>query len=98
MPYSPASRLATTPAAPTHVSASASSVTLLAANANRKKVQIANDPSGAILYVSFTSPASSTSYTVAIPAGSLYEDFESVGAIYGIWATASGGACITEWT
>lgn len=87
-----------TPAAPARTAASASSVTLCAANTTRRKLQIANDPGGSTLYVAFASPASATAYTVAIPAGGLYEDMNAQGAVYGIWASASGGCCVTEWT
>ncbi|HNP72988.1 MAG TPA: hypothetical protein PLO33_10805 [Kouleothrix sp.] len=83
----------------TSVGASASSVTVLAANANRLGGVIYND-STAILYLDCTGgTASSTSFsyfvapgaTVEIPAG-------YTGAITGIWSSATGNARVTEFT
>lgn len=85
----------------TNVSGSASSVSILASNANRKGAMITND-SGAILYLKFGTTASTTSYTVQMPAGSYYEFPANpglyTGAVDGIWSSATGAARITELT
>jgi hypothetical protein len=81
-----------------NVSGSASSVTLLASNANRKGATIVND-SSAILYVKFGSTASTTSYTVRMVSNAYYEvPFNYSGIITGIWASATGAARVTEIT
>lgn len=83
-----------------NVAANASSVTLLAANASRKMASIYND-SSAILYLDMSGgTASATSFTTKLQAETLYE-FPLpvyVGAVTGIWASATGAARITEWT
>lgn len=91
---------ATTPTQ-TSVAGSASSVSLLAANNARKGAVITND-SSAVLYIKLGTTASTTSYTVTL-AGSASAPFSSyevpfgyVGAIDGIWASATGNARITE--
>lgn len=91
---------ATTPTL-TSVAASASSVSLLAANNARKGATITND-SSAVLYIKLGATASTTSYTVTLAGAagapfSYYEvPFGYVGAIDGIWASATGNARITE--
>ncbi len=90
---------ATTPTQ-TSVASSASSVSLLAANNARKGATIYND-STQILYLKLGATASTTSYTIQLPAApavnSYYEvPFGYVGAIDGIWASANGNARITE--
>jgi hypothetical protein len=86
---------ATTPTQ-TSVAGSASSVSLLAANNARKGATITND-STAILYVKLGATASVTSYTVKMQTDAYYEvPFGYVGAIDGIWASATGNARITE--
>lgn len=90
-----------TTATVTTVAASASSVTLLAANNARKGATITND-SSAVLYVKFGATASTSSYTVTLAGSgaapfSYYEvPFGYVGIIDGIWASATGNARITE--
>ncbi len=85
-----------TNASQTTVAASASNVTLLAANRNRKGATIYND-SAAICYVKLGATASTTSYSVQLPSGAYYEvPFGYAGIIDGIWATATGNARITE--
>jgi len=82
----------------TNVAGSASSVTLLASNANRLGATIVND-STAILYVKFGTTASSTSYTVRMTLNAYYEvPFGYTGRIDGIWTVAAGNARITELT
>lgn len=78
------------------------STTLKASNANRLGIFITND-TNRILYVSFTATASTTAYTVRIPAnGGMYESSlpQYTGIITGIWASGGSGtgAVITELT
>jgi hypothetical protein len=81
-----------------NVAGSATSVTLLAANNNRKGAQIYND-STAVLYVKFGSTASTTSFTVLMVASAYYEvPAGYVGIITGVWASATGSARVTEET
>lgn len=89
-----------------NVAGSASSVTLIASNANRKGAVIVND-SAATLYIKFGSSASATSFTYVLPgsgsllvpavwempAGTVY-----TGIITGIWGSATGSARCTELT
>lgn len=77
---------------------------ILAANTNRKGATIFND-STALLYLALANvTASSTVYTVQIPAGGYYELPMCDGGVYtgvikGIWASdASGAARVTELT
>jgi hypothetical protein len=82
---------------PANVSASASSVTLAAANASRKRLQVFNDSSAA-LYLKHGSGASATSFTVKVAAGGYYEMPQPVypGIVTGIWDSATGAARVTE--
>lgn len=83
---------------PNSVAASASNVTLLAANAARRGATIMND-STAILYVKFGATASTTSFHVKMAAGSYLEvPFGYTGIIDGIWASATGDARVGEFT
>ena len=80
------------------VSASATAVTLIAANANRRRVIIYND-STAVLRVKLGSAASATSYTYRLGAGDTYEsptDWVYTGIVTGIWDSATGAAQVTE--
>jgi Glycosyl hydrolases family 16 len=101
MPFSPVvSSIAPAPVTGTltNVAASASSVTLLAANANRKQAIFYND-SSANLYLGYTASAVSvTSYTIRIPASGYYEIPWPVytGQVNGIWDSAIGNLRITE--
>jgi len=84
----------------TNVSASATSVQLLAANASRLGATIFND-STSVLYVKFGATASATSYTVQLQAYAYYELPTTAiytGEIDGIWVTATGAARVTELT
>lgn len=82
----------------TNVAASASSVTILAANTARLGATIVND-STQVLYLKMGATASSTSYTVKLAAGAYYEvPFGYTGILDGIWASASGNARVTELT
>lgn len=87
----------------TSVAASASNITLLAANANRLGATIYND-SAAILTVKLGATASSTSKTIVLAdnssgIGGYYEvPYGYTGQIDGFWASATGSARITELT
>lgn len=101
VPITPAGSPSTT-GTPATVAASATSVTLLAANAARRGGTIVNE-STAILYVLLGTPATATSYTVALApmgtVGSYYEiPFNYTGIVTGIWASATGNARVTELT
>ena len=82
-----------------NVAGSASSVTLLAANARRIGASVVND-SAAILYIDLTGgTASATSYSVQLAAGAYLEvPFGYTGLITGIWASATGSARVTEFS
>jgi hypothetical protein len=93
-----------TPAQPansavTSVPSNLASVTLLAANANRKGAMITNDGTGN-LYVKLGAVASVTSFTAKLIAGAYYEVPSPVytGVIDGIWDVAVGSARVTETT
>ncbi len=80
------------------VAASASSVTVLALNAARLAATIDND-STVNLYAKFGATASTSSFTVKIPAGAYYEvPGNYTGIIDGIWDSATGNARVTELT
>lgn len=85
-----------------NVTASATSVQLLAANTARLGVVIYND-STAILYVKFGTTASTTSYTLEVPNEDWVALPGEMGVVYtgridGIWAAANGACRITELT
>jgi hypothetical protein len=89
------------------VSAAVASTLLLAANKNRKQALFFND-STSVCYLKFGTAASTTSYTVRIPAGGYFDlplqrnaggtprPFN--GVIYGYWAVATGAMRVTETT
>jgi hypothetical protein len=80
----------------TNVSTSTTSVQLLAANAGRLGAAVYND-SAVVLYLKLGTTASSTSYTVAMAAGSYYEvPFSYNGRIDGVLASGTGTARVTE--
>jgi len=82
----------------TNVAASATSVTLLAANASRQRIVIVND-STSNLYIKFGATASSTSFTYLLFQQDTYESpvsGEYLGIIDGIWDSAIGSARISE--
>lgn len=92
-------------AALSNVASSASNVTLIASNANRKGAMIYNDSTQAV-FVKFGATATSSSFTVKIAAGGYYEFPQFVtasgqnsvytGIVDGIWVSANGNARITE--
>lgn len=91
----PAPRTPTT----TSVASSATSVTLLASNTNRRGVTIAND-STSVLRLSFSTPATAANAFVVVPADSflvITQQLLVTSAIYGIWASANGTAQVTEY-
>lgn len=82
----------------TSVASSATSVTILAANSNRKGFSISNI-STAKLYLSFASPATTANCFIEVPSGAflLLDQQMIVGsAIYGIWESANGTVQVTE--
>ena len=82
----------------TSVASSATSVTVLAANANRKGVSFSNI-STSKLYLSFATTATTANAFIEVPAGAflLFDQQLIVGsAIYGIWAAADGAVQVTE--
>lgn len=85
--------------ASTSVAGSATTVSLLALNTNRRAAAFFND-STAVLYLKLGATASTTSYTVQIPSNGYYEVPQPcfTGAIDGIWASATGNARITQVT
>ena len=85
-------------ATPTSVPASATSVSLLAANTGRKGTTIWNN-STANLYVELGATASTSAFTARVGAGGYYEvPFTYTGAISGIWDAANGSALVREFT
>lgn len=82
-----------------NVAASATSVTVLAANTSRMGVIIVND-STAILYLKFGTTASTTSFTYKLNPGDTWEMAAPVhtGVLDGIWSSATGSARVTEQT
>lgn len=92
----------------TTVASSASSVTVLAQNSNRRGAAIFND-STQVLYLLLASTvagvagtaASTSNYTVQLASNAYYElpnTYIYTGIIYGIWASANGNARVTEWS
>lgn len=82
----------------TNVSASASSVTLLASNSGRLHAQLWND-SASVLYLKYGSTASATSCIAAVDPGERWEmPYRYTGIITGIWVSATGTARVTEST
>lgn len=82
----------------TSVASSATSVTLLALNTGRKYATFYNE-STAVLYLATAATATTSAYTVQIPASGFYEFSTAyTGVISGIWASANGNVRITEFT
>lgn len=88
----------------TAVASSASNGTLLAANPYRQGATIYNS-STAILYIKCGATASTSSFTIVLPAGATPIDtafwqvpYGYTGRIDGIWASANGNALVTEFT
>jgi hypothetical protein len=89
-------------AAVTSVAASATSVTVIAANTNRRGLKLHSVTSSAVCYVRFGTTAATASlggHSLDIQPGYLYEDPDGYkGAITAIWASATGGLNVTELT
>lgn len=81
------------------VTASATSVTILASNPGRRGALIYND-STATLALAFAATASLTAFSVELPPQSYYEMPAPLytGVLSGIWTAAAGAARITELT
>ena len=81
------------------VNDSATSVTLLASNANRLGCSFFND-SSSDLYLKCGTTASTTDFTVKVLAGGYFEmPYHYTGRVDGIWSSDSTGACrVTEYT
>ena len=82
----------------TSVASSASSVSLIAANAQRRGLAIQNT-STSILYILFGggTATATTAHSVQIPSNGYYEvPYGYTGAVSGIWASANGQANMTE--
>lgn len=88
----------------TSVASSATDVSVLASNANRKGASVYND-STQILYLACSNATSSTSvYTIQVASNAFFElppcrdGSVYTGVLKGIWASANGNARVTEWT
>jgi hypothetical protein len=80
------------------IASTTSSVSIASTNSNRKGIVI-NNQSTSDLYLSFTSPASSSnSFLEMAPSSVLALDQQLIvtNAIYGIWDTANGTAQVTQ--
>ena len=82
----------------TSVNDSNTNQTLLAANAARIKFSVFNNSTVA-LYLKKGATATTSDFSVIIPAGGYYGDDDYTGRVDGIWASnASGAALVTEET
>lgn len=80
----------------TSVVAATSSVSLLAANTNRKGASIWN-ASTAVLSIEMGATATTAAFTAQLGQGDLYEvPFGYTGAISGVWAVGTGNALVRE--
>ena len=81
------------------VAASATAVTLKAANPGRKGLVVYND-SAVTLYVGYGLTTTTTDFTYKVLGGGTYEMPEPIfnGLVQGIWDSASGNARVTEIT
>lgn len=81
-----------------NVSGSASSVTILAANAGRKGAVIVNDSTATLYLLLSDDTASTTKYTFKLLQDDsvTLEPGDYTGKIVGIWASATGAARVTE--
>lgn len=83
----------------TNVSAAAADTALLSANPDRRRVILVND-SSSVLYILYGSgTASATNYTWRLDGYQTLELYDGyLGALKGIWVSATGAARITELT
>lgn len=82
----------------TSVTAATSNTQLLASNTARKGMYVFNE-STAIMYLAFNATASTTSYTVQVPANSFFEMPTApvyTGQINAVWSAVNGSARLTE--
>lgn len=80
------------------IASTTASTTIATSNANRKSIMI-NNQSTSNLYLSFTSPATSSNSFLEMAAGSvlaLDQQMIITNAIYGIWNSANGTAQVTQ--
>lgn len=95
----PVREVATT-ATLTNVAASVASVTVIAANANRRGLALHATTGSATCYIRLGAAAATAAiggHTLDIAAGAYYEvPFGYTGAVTAIWAAASGGLNVTE--
>lgn len=80
------------------IASTTTSTTIATSNANRKAIMI-NNQSTSDLYLSFTSPATSSNSFLEMAAGSvlaLDQQMIITNAIYGIWNSANGTAQVTQ--
>jgi hypothetical protein len=81
------------------VASSATSVTILAANANRLGASVFNDSTQVLYLLLGSATASATVYSVQLLPGAYYEvPANYTGQLTGIWAAANGNARVTELT
>lgn len=83
----------------TSVASSATSVTILAANKDRRGISICNN-STAKLYLSYSNPATTSNCFVVLGQEAYFQMDQQLladNAIYGIWASANGAAQVTEY-
>ena len=80
------------------IASTTASTTIVSSNANRKGILI-NNQSTSDLYLSFTSPATSSNSFLEMAAGSvlsLDQQMIVTNAVYGIWNSANGTAQVTQ--
>lgn len=86
----------------TSVAASVTSVTVIAANTNRRGLRLHAVTSSAVCYVHMgtgTAAATLGGHSFDMQPGALYEDPDGyTGAVTAVWATATGGLNVTELT
>lgn len=81
------------------VDSDTAAVVLIGQHASRRGLVVVND-SSQVLYISFNSSPSSTSYAYKVAAGATWTMGSPIytGAVYGAWAGINGKAYVTEWT
>jgi hypothetical protein len=92
MPFGP------TTSTPANVAASATAVTVFAANTNAVEARTVFNDSTAILYLKKGSGASTTDHFVQVAPGGYFEFQKPCypGIVTGLWSTATGAARTTE--
>lgn len=82
-----------------NVASSATDVTILASNANRKGAYVYNDSTQVLYLLLSNATSSATVFTQKMAAGDAFSLAPGTytGAIKGIWASANGSARVTEW-